>query len=94
VVKAARGERVAMTARQRAQYRAAIRRKHKGEEWLEGVREWLREGGPSTCKDDYNAWAQERNEKKPRLTPVARGESISDSLVLSWSTVVASPSES
>jgi hypothetical protein len=88
VVKAARGEQVAMTARQRAQYRAAIRRKHKGEEWLEGVREWLREGGPSACKADYNAWAQERNEKKPRLTPVASAESIDEALVLSWSTVV------
>ncbi len=88
VCKAARGERVSQTARQRAQFRAAIVRKHKGEEWLEGVREWLREGGPTTCKDDYNAWAQERNEKKLHLPPVALAHSLDASLTLPWSTVV------
>jgi predicted DNA-binding transcriptional regulator AlpA len=51
VAKAARGERVAMTARQRATLRAAINRRPIGEEWFEGIREWLAERGPSTCED-------------------------------------------
>lgn len=89
VCKAARGERVAMTARQRANFRAAINRRPNGEEWFEGVREWLAEGGPSTCQPDYDAWAEERNERESLRPRVARGQAIRDSLVLPWSAVMS-----
>ena len=84
VTKAARGQKVQMNARQRAIYRAAIHRKLKGEGWLEGIREWLLEGGPSRAEADYNAWAEERNEKKPKLPPVANSSCVRAGLVLSW----------
>ena len=89
VCKAARGEKVSMTARQRAQFRAAIRHKQSGEEWLTGVREWLSEDHRSAryaC--DYDDWAQERNERKPHCPPVATADNISRSLVLPWSLTV------
>lgn len=88
VCKAARGERVRMNARQRAQFRAAIQQKMKGEEWLTGIREWLYERGPSAAQDDYDAWARERNDKKPGLPPVAGSTSLREGLALPWSTAV------
>jgi hypothetical protein len=94
VRKAVRGEPVRLTARQRAGLRAAIRRRHTGEEWLEGVREWLREGGRSTCREDYDAWAQERDARStgeagsPRVPPVALSHSIAGSVLLPWSAIV------
>src|SRR5579862_1470401 len=89
VVKAARGEKVSMTARQRANFRAAINRRPIGEEWLEGIREWLAEHGPSTAQADYDSWVVERNEREGLRPPVAHGSGICDSLVLPWSAVVA-----
>jgi len=90
VCKAARGERVSESARQRAHMRAAMRhRRHNSEEWLASVREWLRDGAYSPFgEDDYNAWAQERNENKPNVTPVATGCAINEALVLPWSAIV------
>ncbi len=88
VRKAVRGEPVRLTARQRAGLRAAIRRRHTGEEWLAGVREWLREGGRSTCREDYDAWAQERNARSPRVPPVALSGSLADGVLLPWSAIV------
>lgn len=88
VVKAAGGERVAMTPRQRAHFHAAIKQKTKGEEWLTGLREWLLkrdpEHEPSRTVAAYNAWADERNEKKPQLPPLAMASSIRHALVLPW----------
>jgi hypothetical protein len=89
VAKAARGERVAMTARQRATFRAAINRRPSGEGWFEGIREWLAERGPSRCEADYDAWAVERNERESRRPRVAHGQAIRDSLVLPWSAALA-----
>lgn len=88
VRKAVRGEPVRLTARQRAGLRAAIRRRHTGEEWLAGVREWLREGGRSTCREDYDAWARERDARSPRVPPVALSHSIAGSVLLPWSAIV------
>lgn len=89
VCKAARGERVSMSARQRAHFRAAIHQKQTGEEWLTGVREWLSESRRSSrYARDYDGWAQERNERKPHAPPVAVAESISRSLTLPWNLVV------
>ena len=85
VAKAATGQKVQMNARQRAIYGAAIRQKMKGEDWLTGIREWLHERGPSRAEDDYNAWARERNEKNPKLPPVASGIAVRNGLVLPWS---------
>jgi predicted DNA-binding transcriptional regulator AlpA len=88
VSKAARGERVSQSARQRAQFRAAIKQKPSGEEWLTGVREWLSEKPPTRYTCDYDAWAEERNERRPHAPPVATAESASRSLVLPWSLIV------
>jgi len=88
VMKAASGQKVQMNARQRATFRAAVRRRLKGEDWLEGVREWLRERGPSLAQDDYDAWVRERNEKNPQLPPVAGGDGVRYGLVLPWSVVL------
>ncbi len=90
VCKAARGERVSQSARQRAHMRAAIKhRPHNSEEWLASVREWLLDGAYSPfSEDDYNAWAQERNETKQNVTPVATGVAIGEALVLPWSTII------
>jgi hypothetical protein len=88
VCKAARGEKVSMTARQRARFRAAIRQKPSGEEWLAGAREWLSEKPPTLYASDYNAWAEERNEQKPHLARVSRAEGAVRSLVLPWSAIV------
>ncbi len=97
VRKAVRGEPVRLTARQRAGLRAAIRRRHTGEEWLEGVREWLREGGRSTCQEDYDAWARERNacstgeaggRRVLAVAPVALSVSIEGAVLLPWSAIV------
>ncbi len=88
VVKAAGGERVAMTPRQRAHFQAAIKQKAKGEEWLTSLREWLQERDPerepSKTVAAYNAWADERNEKKPELPPLANADTIRRALVLLW----------
>jgi hypothetical protein len=88
VCKAARGERVSQTARQRAQFRAAIKQKQRGEEWLTGVREWLLTRPPALSQSDYNEWTQERNERSP-LPPVAGTESIRTALSLPWRTTVS-----
>lgn len=88
VAKAARGERVSMTARQRAHFHAAIKRKPAREEWLEGVREWLGSRPPTLQMRDYRAWAEERNESKAGLPLVPSAESIRMSLGIPWKTVV------
>lgn len=82
--KAARGEKVAMTARQRAHFRAAIGRRRHGEEWLAGVREWLATNPPSLCRCDYNGWVVERNEERPDAPPVCSAESVYSALGLTW----------
>jgi predicted DNA-binding transcriptional regulator AlpA len=84
VCKAARGERVKMTARQRAQVQVLRKDRLKGEEWLAGVREWLASRPPSLYSSDYDAWAEERNEEKPKLPPVRTAGTIHAALGLSW----------
>jgi hypothetical protein len=90
VCKAARGEKVSQTVRQRAQFRAAIKhRPTNTEEWLAGIREWFLDGAHSPfSEDDYDAWRQERNEQKANLPPVAKGASIRSAFVLPWSAVI------
>lgn len=88
VAKAARGEKVSLTARQRAHFHAAIKRRATREEWLEGVREWLRSRPPTLQMRDYKTWAEERNESKPGLPLVPSAESIRMSLGIPWKTVV------
>jgi len=97
VRKAVRGEPVRLTRRQRAGLRAAIRRRHTGEEWLAGVREWLGEGGQGTCCEDYDAWARDRNagstgeagsRRVPAVAPVALSGSIAGAVLLPWSIIV------
>src|ERR1700728_4630048 len=84
VCKAARGERVSLTVRQRELFRSARKREYRGEEWLAGVREWLSSGASRTYRLDYDAWAIERNESAPHLPPVSTGKSVIDALVLPW----------
>lgn len=85
VAKAARGEKVSMTARQRAHFRAAIRQKPEGEEWLHGLREWLGTRPSASARwDDYDAWAEERNEKLPDLPPVPNARNVSRALDIPW----------
>jgi predicted DNA-binding transcriptional regulator AlpA len=88
VCKAARGERVSQTARQRTQMRAAIKHRLKGEEWLAGLREWLESAPPSLCAADYESWADERNEKSPNLPPVRTAKTIYSALGLPWRVTV------
>lgn len=88
VCKAAQGEQVSMTARQRAHFRAAIRQKQSGEEWLTGVREWLHIEPAVKFESDYDAWADERNENKAHLLPVSLSSGIREALGLSWSAVL------
>lgn len=85
VCKAARGEKVSLTARQRAHLRAVIRTRGDNEEWLTGVREWLTTRPPATAgREDYNAWAEERNEKASHLPPLPSSQSVSCALALPW----------
>jgi hypothetical protein len=88
VAKAARGERVSLTARQRAQFRAAIKQKQSGEEWLTGVREWLSERPSTRYARDYDAWAQEHNEQNPKLPPISLADNVRRSLVLPWNLIL------
>lgn len=84
VCKAARGERVKMTARQRAQFRALRNNKLLGDGWLAGVQEWLESAPPTLHGSDYNAWVKERNEKNPKLPPARTAGTIRAALSLSW----------
>jgi hypothetical protein len=85
VCKAARGKKVSMTARQRTRFRAAISRRPKGEEWLSGLREWLATRPPASARwDDYDAWAEERNERLPNLPPVPNARTIKRALDIPW----------
>jgi hypothetical protein len=84
VCKAARGERVRMSAPQRALLRTAKGYKTKGEEWVAGVREWL-ESAPTYLRcDDYDAWAEARNKEKPDLPPARKTSNIRSALGLTW----------
>lgn len=85
VCKAARGENVSLTARQRAHLRAVIRTRGDNEEWLTGLREWLHTEPPATAGlHDYDAWAQERNEKARHVPPLPSAQSASCALALPW----------
>jgi len=84
VCKAARGERVRMSAPQRALLRTAKGYKTKGEEWVAGVREWLEGAPPYLRCDDYDAWAEARNKEKPALPPARKAPTIRDALGLTW----------
>ncbi|HEV7566092.1 MAG TPA: hypothetical protein VGO31_09070 [Microbacteriaceae bacterium] len=90
VCKAARGEKVSQSARQRANKRAALLdRPRSTEDLLAGVREWLLDGAHSPFSErDYDAWVQERNEQKPNVSRVAKGAAVSGALVLSWNAIV------
>jgi predicted DNA-binding transcriptional regulator AlpA len=84
VCKAARGERVRMTTRQREQFRALHGHRPKGREWLAGMREWLEGSPPSLRAADYDAWAGMRNEEEPELPPARKAASIRLALGLTW----------
>lgn len=68
--------------------RKAERNKQSGDERLTGVREWLYTEPPVKQEADYDAWADERNEDKPRLPPVSLGTGVREALGLSWSPVL------
>lgn len=82
--KALQGTTVRKTARERSRFQAAIRYRPKKEEWLAGVREWLKGRPPSLLALDYDAWAVERNEAKADLPPASTEHAIHDALGLSW----------
>jgi hypothetical protein len=85
VAKAARGEKVSLTARQRAHLRAVIRTRPNREEWLFGLREWLETRPPKTATPaDYDAWAEERNERSPDMPHLPSANSIRCALALTW----------
>lgn len=84
VCKAARGERVRMTTRQREQFRALHGHRPKGREWLAGMREWLASAPPSLRAADYNAWVEMHNEEKPEEPPARKASSIRLALGLTW----------
>jgi len=88
VCKAARGERVRMTPRQRAQFRALHGRRLKGQEWLTAIREWLESAPPRLHADEYDAWAETRNKEKPDAPPARRAASIRLALSLSWREII------
>lgn len=84
VCKAARGERVRMTTRQLAQFRALHGHRPKGREWLAGVREWLESSPPSLRVGDYDAWVEIRNEEEPEAPPARKAASVRVALGLTW----------
>jgi predicted DNA-binding transcriptional regulator AlpA len=88
VRKAVRGERVRMTARQRAEFGAAIRHRPTREEGLASVREWLASRPPSLRSADYDEWAKERNEQRPELRRAPRAKTVGHALGLSWRPVL------
>jgi hypothetical protein len=90
VRKAARGERVTMTVRQKEMLRVIEEQDYKDEEWLAGVREWLesRVAKKPYLTHAYSLWAIERNEQKPNKPPLANNDVISNRLALPWEKVL------
>ncbi|HEV3035822.1 MAG TPA: hypothetical protein VGX72_13655 [Solirubrobacteraceae bacterium] len=74
VCKAARGEKVSLTARQRAHLRAVIRTRGDNEEWLTGLREWLttRPARNSRSKGLQRVGRGAQREGKPPTTAAKR----------------------
>jgi hypothetical protein len=85
VAKAVRGEKVSLTARQRAHLRTVVRTRPNSEEWLSGLREWLETRPSASARAcDYDAWAEERNEGLSDEAPLPSANSVRCALALTW----------
>jgi predicted DNA-binding transcriptional regulator AlpA len=81
------GERPVETAAQRSIRRAASGRRRNYEEYLTGVRDWLKTKPPSRTRKDYDAWVKPRNEVSQER-PVVLAVAIEGSLILNWARVL------